>query len=62
MTLRQSIGVILGADIGTTITAWIISFKIADYGLPLLGLSALVYLFVRHDRTRFIALFTMDWA
>jgi len=59
MTLRQSIGVILGADIGTTITAWIISFKIADYGLPLLGLSALVYLFVRHDRTRFIALFTM---
>ncbi|MBN1541856.1 Na/Pi cotransporter family protein, partial [candidate division KSB1 bacterium] len=59
MTLRQSIGVILGADIGTTITAWIISLKIADYGLPLLGLSALVYLFVRVDRARFTSLFTL---
>ena len=30
MTLRQSIGVIMGANIGTTVTAWIIS------GLPLI--------------------------
>jgi len=59
MNLRQAIGVILGADIGTTITAWIISFKIADYGLPLLGLSAIIYLFSRFERARFIALFAM---
>ena len=26
MTLRQAIGVIMGANIGTTVTAWIISF------------------------------------
>ena len=28
MTLKQSIGVILGANIGTTITAWIVATKI----------------------------------
>ena len=41
LELSQSIGVIMGANIGTTVTAWIISalgFKvsIADYALPLL--------------------------
>ena len=40
MTLRQSIGVIMGADIGTTITAWLIALKIADYGLPIIGVAS----------------------
>lgn len=31
MTLRQSIGVIMGANIGTTITAFIIGFDIGAY-------------------------------
>ena len=44
MTLVQSIGVIMGANIGTTITAWIISaigFKvnIAAFALPLLAIG-----------------------
>ena len=56
MTLKQSIGVILGADIGTTITAWIISLKIADYGLPILGISVFFYLFSKNDRLRFTAM------
>ena len=56
MTLRQSIGVIMGADIGTTITAWLIALKIADYGLPILGLSALVFLFAKNDRIRYSAM------
>ncbi|MBN1998520.1 Na/Pi cotransporter family protein [candidate division KSB1 bacterium] len=55
MTLRQSIGVILGADIGTTVTAWIIALKIADYGLPILGISAFFYLFSKNERIRYIA-------
>jgi len=52
MTLRQSIGVIMGADIGTTITAWLISLKIADYGLPILGFASFFYLFSRKDKIR----------
>ncbi|MBP5251238.1 MAG: Na/Pi cotransporter family protein [Treponema sp.] len=42
LSLSQSVGVIFGANIGTTITAWIVSlfgfnFKIADFALPLFG-------------------------
>ncbi len=36
MNLMQAIGVILGANIGTTITGWILVLKIGKYGLPLL--------------------------
>ncbi|MHC4691008.1 MAG: Na/Pi symporter, partial [Planctomycetota bacterium] len=32
MNLLQAIGVILGADIGTTITGWILVLQIAKYG------------------------------
>ncbi len=44
MTLSQSIGVIMGANIGTTVTAWIISavgFKvnIAAFAIPLLAVG-----------------------
>ena len=44
MTLTQSIGVIMGANVGTTVTAWVISligFKvnIALYALPLLAVG-----------------------
>lgn len=42
LTLRQSVGVIFGANIGTTITAWIVSifgfnFKISAFALPIFG-------------------------
>jgi Na+/phosphate symporter len=47
MSLVQAVGVIMGANIGTTITGWILVLKIGKYGLPLLGCSAFVYLFSR---------------
>ena len=59
MTLLQAVGVILGADIGTTITAWIVALKILKYGLPLLGISGFFYLFTRNDRVRYISLMIM---
>ena len=59
MTLTQAIGVILGANIGTTITGWILVVKIGKYGLPLLGISAFFYLFSKKDRVRFLAMFLM---
>ena len=55
MNLMQAIGVILGADIGTTITAWILALKIGKYGLPLIGCSAFFFLFAKRDRVRFTA-------
>ena len=45
LTLTESIGVIMGANIGTTVTAWIISLigfkvKIAAYALPIIAVGA----------------------
>ena len=57
MTLTQAIGVILGANIGTTITGWILVVKIGKYGLPLLGISAFFYLFSKKDTIRFFSMF-----
>ena len=45
MTLTQAVGVILGADIGTTITAWFFVLPVAKAGLPMLGIAAFFYLF-----------------
>lgn len=44
MTLVESIGVIMGANIGTTITGWLITLlgfkvKISAYALPMIGLG-----------------------
>lgn len=59
MQLTQAIGVIMGANIGTTITGWILVLKIGKYGLPILGGAAFVYLFSKGDRWRFWAMSIM---
>ena len=57
MTLQQSIGVILGADIGTTITAWIVAMHITKHGLIILGVSGFFYLFSKNERIKFTSMF-----
>lgn len=57
MTLLQAIGVIMGANIGTTITGWILTFSLDKYGLPILGIAALFFVFTKRDRIRFTAMF-----
>lgn len=42
--LRQAIGVILGADIGTTLTVQLIAFKITDYAPAIIALGFLLTL------------------
>ena len=42
MTLSQSIGVILGADVGTTITAQVIAFKVTKYALAMIALGFII--------------------
>ena len=59
MALHQAIGVIMGANIGTTITGWILVLKIGKYGLPILGLAAFVWLFSRKERWRYVAMAVM---
>lgn len=59
MTLMQAIGVIFGANIGTTITGWILVLKIGKYGLPILGIAAFFFLFSKKDRLRYIGMTIM---
>lgn len=59
MTLSQAIGVIMGANIGTTITGWILVLKIGKYGLPILGVAALFFRFLKNEKWRYIALLFM---
>ncbi len=59
MTLVQAIGVILGADIGTTVTGWILVLNIGEFGLPLIGVFGITYLFARKDNTRYISMMIM---
>ncbi|MDR1142345.1 MAG: Na/Pi cotransporter family protein [Planctomycetaceae bacterium] len=59
MTLSQGIGVIMGANIGTTITGWILTLDIGKYGLHMIGVAALIYLFSKIERTRFLAMIVL---
>jgi phosphate:Na+ symporter len=59
MNLAQSLGVIMGANIGTTITGWILVLKIGKYGLPILGIAAIFFLFSKRERLRYIAMGVM---
>jgi phosphate:Na+ symporter len=59
MTLTQAIGVIFGANIGTTVTAWILTLNVAKHGLPLLGLAAFFFLFSKNERLRYIGMAVM---
>jgi phosphate:Na+ symporter len=45
MTLAQAIGVVLGANIGTTVTAQLIAFNISDYALPVIAVGVVFRFF-----------------
>ncbi|PLY03163.1 MAG: Na/Pi cotransporter [Desulfuromonas sp.] len=54
MSLVQSIGVVLGANIGTTVTAQLIAFKITKYALPAIGIGAGLKLFSKSKKWVYI--------
>ncbi len=56
LTLRQAISIILGANIGTTLTAWLVSFfavfKITTYALPAIGVGYFLGLLGKTQKQR----------
>ena len=52
LTFVQGLGVILGSNIGSTITAQIVAFKVTDYALALVAVGALTALFSKKDSTK----------
>jgi len=54
MTFTQSLGVILGADIGTTITAQLIAFKLTDYALLMVAVGFAMQMFAKREDIKHI--------
>ena len=52
LTLSQSIGVIIGANIGTTITAQIIAFQVYKYGLLMIAIGFLTDIIAKSSKTK----------
>ncbi|MEK4758695.1 Na/Pi cotransporter family protein [Viridibacillus sp. FSL E2-0187] len=50
MTLRQAIGVIMGANIGTTVTAFIIGINVGEYAYPIMALGAVLLFFFKKSK------------
>ncbi|GAB3795480.1 Na/Pi cotransporter family protein [Virgibacillus kimchii] len=50
MSFRQAIGVIMGANIGTTVTAFIIGFDLGAYALPIVAAGAFLIFFFKHQK------------
>lgn len=75
MTLRQSIGVIMGANIGTTVTAWILSlsgiegnsllvqmFKPSTFAPILAVIGIVMYLFLKNDKKKDTGMILLGFA
>jgi len=52
MSLSQSVGVIMGANIGTTITAQIVAFKVTKAALLMVGVGFSMLFLSKQERTR----------
>ena len=54
MKFGQTLGIILGADIGTTITAQLIAFKLTDYSLLMIALGFAIHTFPKREKVRYV--------
>ena len=61
MTLAQAIGVIMGANIGTTITAQITAFNLGAYAPMILFIGAVMFLFLKHDTVKYVGSIIMGF-
>lgn len=61
MTLAQAIGVIMGANIGTTVTAQITAFNLGAYAPIILCIGALMFLFLKNNTVRHIGSIIMGF-
>jgi phosphate:Na+ symporter len=53
ISLEQAIGVILGANIGTTVTGWIISLKVVKFSLPMIAIGVGIRFFSKSEKWRY---------
>ncbi|HPG37071.1 MAG TPA: Na/Pi symporter, partial [bacterium] len=53
MTLTQAIGVVLGANIGTTVTGWIVTLPVVKWALPMIGFGVMLRFFSKSTKWRY---------
>lgn len=61
MNLSQAIGVIMGANIGTTVTAQITAFNISAYAPLIMFAGAVMFLFLKKSLVKYIGEFLMGF-
>ena len=54
LKLPQAISIIFGANIGTTMTAQLIAFKISDYIWPIIFIGFIIYFFAKKENIKYI--------
>lgn len=54
ITLQQAVGVILGANIGTTVTSQLIAFKLTSAALPAIGIGVGLKFFSKNRKLRYL--------
>jgi phosphate:Na+ symporter len=59
VSLNQSIYLILGSDVGTTLAVQLIAFRIFDYALPFIGTGFFVFFLSRREKVKFFGLFIL---
>ncbi|MCP4146907.1 MAG: Na/Pi cotransporter family protein [bacterium] len=53
ISLTQAIGVVLGANIGTTITGWIVTLKVVKFSMPIIGMGVLIRFVSKSEKWKY---------
>lgn len=61
LTLKQGFGIIMGANIGTTMTAQLIAFKLSDYVTVLIFVGFLLQLLAKRRRWKYLGQVTLGF-
>ncbi|NLB63922.1 MAG: Na/Pi cotransporter family protein [Fibrobacter sp.] len=56
MNLTQAVGVIMGANVGTTMTGWLMTLNIGKSGLLVTGIAAFFFTFSKKEKIKYAAL------
>lgn len=59
MTLLQGVAVVFGANVGTTLSLWLLTLDVSQYGEFLIGVAIFFYLFSKREKVRSAAMATI---
>ena len=55
LTLNQAVGIIMGANIGTTVTAQIIAFNVEAFALPFIAMGVVMTMIAKKKQLKYLA-------